>query len=236
MIDLHSHIIYGVDDGARNIEDSLELLRVAEQNGVTDILLTPHFTENLKNANKNITKIYEELNKRTNINLYLGNEIQIYEDVVDDLKKNKVNSINKGRYVLIELYKHTSFNNVLNIIHELKINGYIPIIAHPERYETYLYNYDFFYKLKDMGCLLQGNYASLFGYYGRDAKKMLKYMLKHRMIDCLASDIHRPDNHKYEMLKKIPAKTRFICNKTYLQDILVNNPSKIINNCEINDN
>lgn len=229
MIDLHSHIIYGVDDGARDVNDSLALLKEAEKYGVTDILLTPHFLENRKLDINDIKKKFHELENLTNIKLYLGNEICIYNDIVDDLKSGKALTINGSNYVLIELLKSATFSNVFNVIHELRINGYIPIIAHAERYDYYMFDYEFFQRLIDMGCLLQGNYASLYGYYGPDCKKMLKYMLKKRMITFLVSDVHRPDNQKYVMLGKINRKLWFLHDKTYKNALICDNAKRILN-------
>ncbi len=232
MVDIHSHIIYNVDDGSTSEEESIKLLEEAANYGVTDIVLTPHFVCQTKfNSDKDSNyPILKNLQSKTNINLYLGNEICVYPDIADDLLSGKTASINNSKYVLIELYKFTIYPNILNIVHELKINGYIPLIAHPERYDSYMFNYNFFNDLIDNGCLLVGNYPSLLGYYGKDAEKMLKYMLKKKMIYALSSDVHRIDNKKYIMLPKVIKKLHHLVGKDYTNDLLIINPMKVINN------
>ena len=235
MIDLHSHILYGIDDGSHKVEESLEILNMAYANGVKDIVLTPHYIKNSKyNANNKLKQellnnLKKELKKnKININLYLGNEVFIDEDL-PSLLDTDISTINNSKYILIEFPMGGKYQMLEEVLDEIDDAGLIPIIAHPERYLSYYKDYDFFYQLKKRGCILQGNIGSIYGHYGRRVKKMMKELLKRNLIDCLGSDIHHPHQDFYtlpieEKLLKI------VKDETKVQDILEGNAKKILNN------
>ena len=105
MRDIHSHIMYGIDDGSRSLEESIKLLKIQEEKGITDIILTPHYIENTDytcsiKQKKNIIK---ELKKHTTINLYIGNEVYITENIKELLEDKKISTLNNSRYLLVEL-------------------------------------------------------------------------------------------------------------------------------------
>ena len=235
MIDLHSHILYGIDDGSHTIEESLEILSIANTNGVKDIVLTPHYIKNSKyNANNKIKKellnnLKKELKrKKIDINLYLGNEVYIDEEL-PSLLDTDISTINNSKYLLIEFPMGSKPQLLEEVLDELESAGIIPIIAHPERYLSYYKDYEFFYYLKKRGCILQGNIGSIYGHYGRKSKKMIKELLKRNLIDCIGSDIHHPHQDFYnqpveEKLLKI------IKNKKLVEDILEGNAKRILSN------
>ena len=202
MKDLHCHILMNIDDGSKNIEESLELLKQAAKEGISDILLTPHYIKNSNyNANNklklellNILKEHAKLNN-ININLYLGNEVYIDDDIISLLVNKEISTLNNSRYILLELPFMNEILNLKDIIFKIINNGYIPIIAHPERYHFVKNDPLVLKEYLDMGVLFQGNYKSLFGLYGSKAKKTLKILLKNNMIHFLASDIHRASDN-----------------------------------------
>ena len=141
MKDIHCHILNGIDDGSKTIEESIRIIKNAIDNGITDIVLTPHYIENsnynCNNKNKFylINKLKKELKKNNlYINLYLGNEIMITKNIISLLTKGEASTINNTKYVLIEFPLHNELSYIEDIIFELVRNNYIPIIAHPERY------------------------------------------------------------------------------------------------------
>ena len=235
MIDIHTHILYGVDDGSNHLEETIELLDFAVKNNITDIILTPHYIKNTKfcatnqEKQKKLTQIKKELNKRNiKINLYLGNEIYIHENIIETLNKEAM-TLNNSRYILIELPKNSNYPFLNEVLCNLKNHNLIPIIAHPERYTGYYKNYDFFNELIKSGCLLQGNIGSLYGIYGRKSKKMLKELLKRKMIHFLGSDIHHNKNNFYN--KKLEKKlNRLLKSRVLVEDILINNAKKVLEN------
>ena len=198
MTDIHSHILFDVDDGSRNVEESIELLKKMKEIGFDNVILTPHYIQgseyNCENKEKKVKfkKIKSGLEKQgIDINIYLGNEIFINDSIYELIKNNIIHTLNNTRYVLVELPFHNQIMNLEDIIYELKIKGLIPIIAHPERYSYFQKNYKEVDRLKEEGFLFQGNYASILGYYGKESQKLLKYMLKKQYIDYLGTDIHR---------------------------------------------
>jgi protein-tyrosine phosphatase len=236
MIDIHCHILPGVDDGAKSLADSFVMLQNAIQAGIHEIVLTPHYIKGSRYSCDNAAKrkLMTELNaliKKNNlpIRIHLGNEIFIDEDILDLLKHGQVVTLAKSRYVLIELPVHDETLNSISIMFELVSNGYVPIIAHPERYEYFQKNPSNLERYFEIGCLAQGDYRSLFGKYGRHAKRTLKYLIKHRQIDLLASDVHHPgDDYN---LKKAKKKVTHLTKNSHLTRRLFEvNPDKIIKN------
>ena len=138
MIDIHSHLLYGVDDGAKTIDESVDIIRNLYKNGITDIILTPHYIEySSYNSNKksNLEKL-DSLKKKLkeegiNVNLYLGNEIYINNNILSLLKKGEISSLNDSKYLLIELPMSGKYDNYVEIFKELIENGYKVILAHP---------------------------------------------------------------------------------------------------------
>lgn len=239
MRDIHSHIMYGIDDGASTKEESLSILKKASDDGVTDIVLTPHYINKSKYNcnNKNKQKILNELKKELkkdniDINLYLGNEVMIDRDIIKLIKKDEVATINKSKYILVEFPMNSEEKDSINIMFELIRKGYLPILAHPERYSYVRKHPEKIDKYIEMGVLLQGNYLSLFGKYGKEAKKFLKKLLKQRKITILASDIHKERN-KYR-IKRLKRKLMWLIrDKDYIEKILDTNFIKIIKNKEL---
>ena len=236
MKDIHCHILNGIDDGSKTIEESIKILREACNNGITDIVLTPHYIKNSsyscnnKEKNKLLNILKEEAsNNNIDINLYLGNEIMIDKDIIELIKKGEASTINDTKYVLIEFPMHSLNNNIEDILFLMIRNGYVPIIAHPERYSYVQKNIELVDNYIELGAVLQGNYQSLFGMYGKDAKKTLIKLLKDNKISLLASDIHH-DSMDYRIEKTKKKLKRVIKSEEIINDLLINNFDKIINN------
>ena len=234
MIDIHTHILPGIDDGAKTIEESLNILKKAHDSNITDIVLTPHFIVNSKYNTNNKDKykllniLKEELKSNNiNINLYLGNEVYI-DMGISNLLNTDISTINGSRYILIELPMNRKSTIIDDVLYELSKKDIIPIIAHPERYTSYYKDYEFFQDLIDKGCLLQGNIGSLYNKYGLKAKRMIKGLLKKRMISFMASDIHHDSSDLYS--KNINKDLyKLLKDKDYIDNILENNARVIIN-------
>ena len=248
MIDIHCHILPGIDDGAKTIEDSLEMLKKAKLSGVTDIVLTPHYmwgtVYNADNVKK--WKLYQELceladKENLGINLYLGNEIYIDErlpkmlkaytgEPIDEDEKKAIYelaTLNSTKYVLVEFPVQVEDKSAKRILSELVKMGLKPIIAHPERYLYIQQDISKMDEYVQIGCLLQGDYLALTGKYGRMAEKTLRLMLKKDMVFCLASDLHKPvDDYKLKFAKK--KLLRVIKSPEKMKMLLVDNPKLVI--------
>lgn len=207
--DLHSHILFGIDDGSRNIDESIDILKTASKEGVTKIMLTPHYMENTKYVSENNEKIklfqvLKDKCKEYNIpvELYLGNEIYLTENILELLKKGHCLTLNQTSYVLVELPMYNELLSAPSIIYDMIEAGLTPIIAHPERYRYFQNDITKMEEFLEMGAYFQGNYKSLFGYYGKDAKKTLEKLLKNDYIQFLGSDTHRNETFDTKLLLK----------------------------------
>ena len=237
MIDIHSHIMYETDDGCKTKKDALETIKNLEKIGFKQIVLTPHYInrsnycKNNKEKKKKF-KTLENLVKKNNIDvkLYLGNEIFINENIDELISNDEICTINNTNYILIELPLNNEINNASDYLYELKLEGYIPIIAHPERYGYFQKKYDKIHKLYDSGVLFQCNYESIIGSYGNDAKKALKYMLKNNMVSFMATDIHNPNSYLINNFNKVIKKLKKIVDEDTFLDITNNNALKMLNN------
>ena len=236
MIDIHNHLLFDTDDGVKNIEDSVDILRDLENFGITDVILTPHYingTKYSKTVKDNYIKLKELRNRleleNININLYLGNEIHIDEDIFYLLKNGIISTLNGTRYILVELPMNGEYDGYIELFKDLISKGCIIILAHPERYSTIQEDFNLLYELNDIGVLFQSNLDSIIGKYGVNASNTIIKMLKERLIHFLATDIHRKkDNYnKWNIAKLIALK--YITEEEY--NILINdNPSRLIAN------
>ena len=242
MKDLHCHLLYGIDDGSRDIEESVGILKKAANEGITEIIITPHYMENTKYNCNNKTKIelFKKLYKRVaeeklDLKLYLGNEVYFTENILELISKKEIMPLNGGRYVLIELPVQNMVHGTRDYLFKLISKGYIPIIAHPERYKVFQDHPEYIQKFINMGVLFQGNYLSLYNKYGKLAKKVLKQFLKNDQITFLASDIHHLDD-EYKLKKLYKDIKKIVKSDDKVKDLLENNFDNVINNKVFNIN
>ena len=198
MIDFHSHIVFGVDDGSDSIETSTKILKEAEKAGFDSIILTPHYMVDYYEVEKDqINEKIERLRQACreediDLTLYQANEIYITNHMIELLNENKASSINDSRYVLFELPMSHESSNLLEVVYSLLENGKIPVIAHPERYSFVQKDPNILLELIENGVLLQTNYGSITGQYGKDVQKTAMLLIKNNFIHFLGSDVHRP--------------------------------------------
>lgn len=192
MIDIHSHIIYGVDDGPAKKEESLKMIYEAEEAGVEVIIATPH----LRNCPDNYQRVLENFNElkqqtsNDNIVLKLGREVQLSPSILDSLKHLPVCSLDDSRYLLIEMpFSHMPvYGN--EAIFKLLLEGFVPIIAHPERNFSFINNRTLLYDLIDNGCLTQIDAGSIVGAYGDKSKNFARQLCMSNLVNFIASDAH----------------------------------------------
>ena len=240
MIDMHNHILYGIDDGCKTIEESIETIKNMKKIGFNSIVLTPHYIEDSSfNANNNLKLqrleiLKEELLKNNiDVNLFLGNEIFINESINELIINKEIRSINNTRYILIELPFNNQILNLDDYLYELKLKGYKIIIAHPERYTYFKDNYEEARKLYDSGVLFQVNYGSIIGQYGSSSLKLVKKLLKDDMVDFISTDIHKPSSSLFDKFDDIKHKIIKIIGIDKFKDISYNNILKVINDEDI---
>ena len=180
---------------------------------------------------KNRKELLEQVQKNVNgIELCLGNEIYITNNIIELLQNGQASSINGTKYVLFEFPLITTRPmNDKEVIYRLVENGYIPIIAHPERYPFIQENPDYLFELEEMGALFQANYGSIIGMYGLKAKKTLKILLKSNLVSFFGSDVHRPEQ-VYNKMPKIIKKLKKIISNEEFEEFTEINPEKVLKN------
>ena len=194
--DMHSHLLPGIDDGAEDLESSLALIKGMRDLGYKKLITTPHVLWDMyKNTHEVILEklaVVKEAVKSAGIDVELHAAAEYFLDEhVEELLRNKVPLLTiKDNMVLTEFSMAFPSMNIKEILFEMEMQGYQPIIAHPERY-TYLdKNKDFYRELKDVGCLFQLNILSLGGHYGRSVTELSHYLLKNNYYNFLGTDLH----------------------------------------------
>lgn len=196
FVDIHNHILPGIDDGAKNIQESINLINKLKSLGVKEFIPTPHIMQDFyPNTDETIGDSYFSLLDALKPKLLSSIRINpAAEYMMDYHFENLLEDKNlftiKGNYVLVEMSYFQPPINLEDIIFKLKTNGYSPILAHPERYSFYHNNKDYYRKLKQLGCFFQLNLLSLSNYYGQNVEKTANYLLDEDLIDFTATDTH----------------------------------------------
>ncbi len=233
MIDLHSHILFETDDGSKSLEESVIMAKEAYDAGFTTICCTPHYLEpqykKTKEENtKTLERLKEELEKNNiPMELFLGNEIYIVNNIEELVENNITSRMGNSEYILFELPLFQKLTNAVDIIRNLPYTKLI--LAHPERYEYVQKDISYLDDFIEMGVLLQGNYESILGKYGRTAQKTLKKLLKQKKIDFLSTDTHKKSS-TYTKMEEIQRKLRKIVKEDYYNSLTFEIPNEILRN------
>lgn len=240
FIDIHSHILPEVDDGAQSLEQSLNMLKIAHEEGIRIIIATPHYKLDRFECSyekvKDSYNLLKEAMKKdfSDMELYLGNELMSTEELEDLVQEGKVMTLAKSDYLLIEFYPSVSIRELHEMINSVWRIGKIPVIAHVERYSCLLENIDELYELREYGAIIQVNTISINNKdIGRTVKKFLKTVFKERLADIIATDMHS-DGKRAPRMKEA---ARYISKKygeDYAKILTRDNPEKILNNISIN--
>jgi protein-tyrosine phosphatase len=198
MIDLHCHILPGLDDGARSLEEAVKMARIAEQDGIEKIVATPHlFRDNLNYEDLSIIeKKKNELNlvlqkNKINVEILSGAEVHVSHGLLDEIRKNRDSlTLHESSYMFTEFPPDHVFSGVKQLFFELMNEGIIPIIAHPERNSVFTRNPVLLFELIQMGALGQANSGSFIGMYGRKVREAVFRFLELNLIHIIGSDGH----------------------------------------------
>lgn len=238
MIDMHSHILPNIDDGARDIEETFHLIQEAQKVGFEAIVSTSHYMEGYYETDTPerevwVKAIYDKLQeKNINIKLFLGNEIYLSENMITLLEEGKASTINDTSYVLFEMPLNVEPLNLYDILYEMMQYKIVPILAHPERYTFVQQEPELIYDLVQKGVLMQANYASILGYYGQKAQWMVTKLLENNMIHFLGSDVHR-QNTIYPKIPQILEELQELIGEKKLEELTTINPKLVLNNKRI---
>ena len=190
--EIHSHVLPGLDDGSKNIQNSLELLKRYEEMGCPLVIGTPHTMYGIyDNTLETIKNSYQSIPLDIlNIQLTYSSEYMLDDGFITILKEKKIIPLYE-KYVLIEMSYFQPPNNLFDLIFQIGAQGYIPIMAHPERYAYFHQNLDIFNDLKNKGCLLQLNALSLSGHYGEQTMRACNNLLQKNAYDFIGIDTHK---------------------------------------------
>lgn len=194
--DMHSHLLPGIDDGSPDLDTSLQLIRGMMNLGYTKLITTPHIMWDMyKNTKEIILPKLEELRaavKTEGLDVEINAAAEYFlDDYVHGLVKNNEPLLTvKDKMVLVEFSLAYPSHSLKDILFDMQMQGYQPIIAHPERYIYLERNKDFYEELKDIGCLFQMNLLSLSGHYGKSVQELSQYLIKKGYYDMVGTDLH----------------------------------------------
>jgi len=221
-VDIHSHLLPGIDDGAQSLDDTQSLIKEMQKMGFEQFITTPHTSQNVWDNTK--AGIEAKLNgslealktKGLNVPLKAASEYMMDGHFMS-LFQNEPLLVLKDNYVLVEISYINPPLQLYDILFELQLAGYQPVLAHPERYTFYHGRENDYQKLKQAGCLFQFNLLSATGYYGPEVAKMGDQLLKKGMIDFVGSDVHH-QNHIQGFYKKIIIKSELSLKEAIAQN------------------
>lgn len=226
--DVHCHILPEVDDGAKNMQEALEMIRLEIKEGIHKIILTPHYVTGQTDPSC-IKEQYEKLKKEVEkqnypVELYIGNELFYSIDIVNELQKKRALTLGGSSYVLIEFETEVLYQKMKQSFNELLMAGYRPILAHMERFSCLRKREDRVNELIQQGVLMQVNANS----FCKDSiSKFLFYLAKQGSIHFIATDSHSPEWRSPQMKNTIN-KLRRKLEKEEMIEIFVNHPNKIL--------
>ena len=233
-IDIQSHLLPGIDDGAKNLEMSMEMFHIAAGNGIGQMILTPHNKPMHKNAGpakieSMIQQLRECLKKeKIDIQLHAGNELYYRSDVLEELDEGKALTMAGSGYVLTEFGPMDDYEYIRRGIYKIMAGGYRPILAHVERYGSVCAKAERVEDLIAMGCYIQVNAGSIMGQYGFQTKVLTRRLLKQRLVHFVATDAHNTEKRSpaiYECAKYIEKKY----GQEFAERLLIDNPMRVIN-------
>lgn len=224
-VDMHSHLLPGLDDGLQNMDDTITFIKELNQLGYEKFICTPHILSDVHpNSPQTILPRLEEVRavlaeQNIKVKIEAAAEYMIDHEFEQLIKRGEQLLTFSKKYILVEMSYLAPSPNFDQVIFDLRLLGLQPIVAHPERYNYYHHQFNQYQKMRDMGCWLQVNLLSLSGYYGKHIKKVAEQLIKEGMIDLVGTDMHHQnhlnaakllatDKYLYKILKDVPLKNR----------------------------
>jgi len=227
FIDIHSHLLPGIDDGAKDLDHSINLIQTMRSYGIKNFITTPHvlgdvYPNSSDTIRKKLQEVQAELKQRglEDVQISAAAEYMLDEQFSDLLEKDDILTL-KDNFVLVEMSYFSAPINLYEIIFDIQLKGYKPILAHPERYNFYHNDFENYYKLKKAGCLFQLNFLSLTEQYGKYVQQISQKLLKLNMYDFVGTDTHHSKH--LDLLKTLATDK----NKKSLE-LIMNNNAKLL--------
>jgi len=236
MIDIHCHILPAIDDGAGDLQTSLEMFRIAAADGITHIVATPHYrhgdSPTMQDIDKKIKQVREEMTKSAiEITLLGGADIRLTYELLGAIQRNEIPTINGSRYFLLEL-PDLFPPRLDDFLFDMKVRGFVPVITHPERNYSLLSAPERVDAFRDAGALFQLTAMSITGALGRRIRKFTHQLFKKGYVDFVATDAHNT-GRRPPLLSMAYRETIAVLNKTEAERIFFENPKAVIENREI---
>ncbi len=233
--DIHCHILPGIDDGAANEREMLQMLKVAYSQGIRYVFATPHYHPKRGEADASVVdSVFENVQNVVktqfpDMKIYKGNEIYFRQDATQMLKEGRLLTLAGSDYVLLEFSTAVSRDQVKNAVGQLQMAGYVPVIAHVERYEDLVGEYGFIEELADAGVYFQVNAASVVGDMGGARKRFIKKMIKNDWVHFIGTDAHDA-GHRAPLMEKCASYLRKKFDEDTAEMLLYHNPMMIVKN------
>ncbi|QIZ05654.1 tyrosine protein phosphatase [Priestia megaterium] len=205
MIDVHCHILPGIDDGARDLSESIEMAKKAVEQGIHTIVATPHHLNNrYENPKQTIIDKVRDLNKllleeKIDLNVLPGQETRIYGEMVEGYERGGILPIDNTQYVLVEFSSSHVPRYTEKLFYDLRTKGLIPVIVHPERNQEIIERPELLYQLVKKGALSQVTAASVCGYFGKKINTFSLQLIEANLTHFIASDAHNTSNRTFRM-------------------------------------
>ncbi|MFY8128759.1 MAG: tyrosine-protein phosphatase [Chitinophagaceae bacterium] len=212
-VDMHNHLLPGLDDGLQTMEQTLAFVQQMKQLGYKKIICTPHILPEVHNNTYNgiLQKLDEVKNALSKANIDMpieaAAEYMVGLEFAEALKQNQPLLTFGKNYILIEMSFAAVSQNIVQVVFDLLMKGYKPILAHPERYSYYHRNFDVYEEFIGRGCLLQVNLLSLTGFYGKPVLKTAERLISNKMVSFLGTDMHH-EGH-LNMTKNLVQSSKF---------------------------
>ncbi len=234
FIDIHSHFLYGVDDGAKNKQVSLEMLHQAQDSGITQLLATPHATDLTDEAiSQQFLDHFASLEEiiasdGLAIKIVLASELYFNPGIYNLLKFEWATFGGEGKYLLFELPLYEMPRQVSEFIFHCKLEGITPILAHPERYPYLRKNISSLLEWHRQGCLMQVNAGSILGHFGERATVSAQKIVRSNMADFIASDAHDSEYRNYKVVNQAHKELSEFSSSEMLNRLFFENPKRAI--------
>jgi protein-tyrosine phosphatase len=232
MIDIHNHILPGLDDGAKDFDEAVMLCELAAADGIEALVVTPHIRDGLYPNNrdsilKKTAELKDRLSGSCDIEIYAGAEVHLATNIIERIRSKSIMTINDNGYLLLELPEQVLPPRSVEFIFDLKLAGITPIIAHPERYGWVKNEADSLKRFVELGAFLQITAKSLTGGFGKEARSMANYLLKEQMVAVIASDSHSP-RHRPAKLSDAVKEAAKVIGEDEAAKLVRENPKRII--------
>lgn len=205
MIDIHSHILPDIDDGASDLDQAILMARQAVEQGIQAVIATPHhengrFTNDTSFVEKQVISFQKELDQRNiPLRIHAGQEIRVYRGLVDDVEAKRTSTLVGSNYILLEFPSDRISSGIHDFLYELQLMGIVPIIAHPERNREIAENPTRLLELVELGALTQVTAHSLLGLFGKSIQKLSFDLCRNHLAHFISSDAHNTTNRGFAL-------------------------------------